>query len=114
MRILLVEDEQGLIITLTDRLKSEGFDVETAPDGRDGFEKASTATYDLIILDEILGAVSQGQIDLEQLLDLIRSRSRRQHPLLTGAGEVMADAVLYAGIMLLLIILLGQLVKLAL
>ena len=40
--------------------------------------------YELIILDEILGAVSQGQIDLEQLVDLIQSRPRRQNLLLTG------------------------------
>jgi cob(I)alamin adenosyltransferase len=40
--------------------------------------------YDLIILDEILGAVGQGQIALEQLLELIKSRPRRQNLLLTG------------------------------
>ena len=34
MKILLVEDEEGLIITLTDRLRSEGFDVTSANDGR--------------------------------------------------------------------------------
>ena len=27
MRLLLVEDEPGLVLTLTDRLKSEGYDV---------------------------------------------------------------------------------------
>lgn len=54
MRILLVEDEQGLILTLTDRLTSEGFEVDTAADGKVGFEKASTHRYDLIILDVML------------------------------------------------------------
>jgi len=47
-------------------------------------EHMASGEYELIILDEILGAVSQGQIDLEQLMDLIKSRSRRQHLLLTG------------------------------
>jgi two-component system alkaline phosphatase synthesis response regulator PhoP len=32
-RILLVEDEPGLLLTLTDRLRSEGYTVETATDG---------------------------------------------------------------------------------
>src|SRR5687768_11896248 len=54
MRVLLVEDEQGLILTLTDRFQSEGFDVDVASDGRAGFEKALAENYDLIILDVML------------------------------------------------------------
>ena len=47
-------------------------------------EKMASGAYELIILDEILGAVGQGQIDLEQVIDLLASRPRRQHVLLTG------------------------------
>ena len=54
MRILLVEDEEGLIITLTDRLRSEGYEVISAADGKIGFEKAQDDNYDLIILDVML------------------------------------------------------------
>src|SRR4030095_4007551 len=54
MRVLLVEDEQGLVLTLTDRLRSEGFDVDVAVDGKAGFEKALAGRYDLIILDVML------------------------------------------------------------
>ena len=54
MKILLVEDEKGLIITLTDRLASEGFDVTSADDGKRGFEVASTESFDLMILDVML------------------------------------------------------------
>lgn len=54
MRILLVEDEHGLIITLTDRLRSEGFVVVSAADGQRGYELASTERFDLIILDVML------------------------------------------------------------
>src|SRR6476660_2169389 len=54
MRILLIEDEQGLIITLTDRLRSEGYEVVSASDGKTGFEKAQAESYDLIILDVML------------------------------------------------------------
>jgi two-component system alkaline phosphatase synthesis response regulator PhoP len=32
-RILLVEDEPGLVMTLCDRLRSEGYQVESAADG---------------------------------------------------------------------------------
>jgi two-component system, OmpR family, alkaline phosphatase synthesis response regulator PhoP len=54
MRILLVEDEKGLIVTLTDRLESEGFAVVSAADGKSGFELASSEQFDLIILDVML------------------------------------------------------------
>jgi two-component system alkaline phosphatase synthesis response regulator PhoP len=54
MKILLVEDEEGLIITLTDRLRSEGFDVISANDGQRGFDAAISGEYDLIILDIML------------------------------------------------------------
>ena len=54
MKVLLVEDEEGLIITLTDRLQSEGFDVVTASDGKAGFETASSESFDLMILDVML------------------------------------------------------------
>ena len=54
MRILLVEDEPGLVLTLTDRLRSEGFDVTTATDGKSGYEKAAAGGFDLVILDVML------------------------------------------------------------
>ena len=54
MNILLVEDEKGLIVTLTDRLISEGFDVVSAADGKRGFELACEQQFDLIILDVML------------------------------------------------------------
>lgn len=54
MRILLVEDEKGLIVTLTDRLQSEGFEVVSAGDGKKGLELASHESFDLIILDVML------------------------------------------------------------
>lgn len=54
MNILLVEDEKGLVITLTDRLRSEGFDVTSATDGKRGFDEAVTGNFDLIILDVML------------------------------------------------------------
>lgn len=53
-RILLVEDEPGLVMTLTDRLANEGYMVETASDGMTGFDRASEGGYDLIILDVML------------------------------------------------------------
>jgi DNA-binding response OmpR family regulator len=52
--ILLVEDEEALRMTLSDRLRSEGYAVDFACDGEEGFEKANTLPFDLIILDIML------------------------------------------------------------
>lgn len=54
MKILLVEDEEGLILTLTDRFVSEGFDVTSANDGIKGQAVALTGNFDLIILDVMM------------------------------------------------------------
>ncbi len=53
-RILLIEDEPGLVMTLTDRLEVEGFRVESRTDGESGLGEASTGAYDLILLDVML------------------------------------------------------------
>lgn len=53
-RILLVEDEAGLRLTLQDRLRSEGYAVETAADGVLGLGKALEGRFSLIILDLML------------------------------------------------------------
>jgi two-component system, OmpR family, alkaline phosphatase synthesis response regulator PhoP len=52
--ILLVEDEEALRITLGDRLRSEGYVVDFAADGDEGFDKATHLPFDLIILDIML------------------------------------------------------------
>jgi Response regulators consisting of a CheY-like receiver domain and a winged-helix DNA-binding domain len=54
MKVLLVEDEQGLILTLTDRLQSEGFSVKSASDGESGLSLALAENFDLIVLDVML------------------------------------------------------------
>jgi two-component system, OmpR family, alkaline phosphatase synthesis response regulator PhoP len=53
-RILLIEDEPGLVLTLSDLFANEGYDVETASDGPSGLAKAMEGGYDLIILDVML------------------------------------------------------------
>jgi len=53
-RILIVEDEEALRSTLSVRLRGEGYVVDTANDATEGFEKASSSPFDLIILDVML------------------------------------------------------------
>ncbi len=53
-RILLIEDDMGLVLTITDRLNAEGFAVETASDGVRGVEIALEKAFDIILLDVML------------------------------------------------------------
>ena len=55
-RILLVEDEPGLLLTLTDRLISKGYEVASESDGESGLAAAMSPTepFDLIVLDVML------------------------------------------------------------
>jgi two-component system, OmpR family, alkaline phosphatase synthesis response regulator PhoP len=57
-RVLLVEDEPGLVLTLTDRLKSDGYEVGTASDGHAGLERATRERWDVILLDVMLPGAS--------------------------------------------------------
>jgi two-component system alkaline phosphatase synthesis response regulator PhoP len=53
-RILLIEDEPGLVLTVTDLLTAEGYEVQSAADGDEGLRQASTGRFDLVVLDVML------------------------------------------------------------
>ncbi len=54
MKLLLVEDEPGLVMTLTDRLAAEGYDVESVTTAPAALERGGAAEHDLILLDVML------------------------------------------------------------
>jgi two-component system, OmpR family, alkaline phosphatase synthesis response regulator PhoP len=53
-KILIIEDEEGLVLSLEDRLQAEGYRVTSRRDGISGEEEARSGKYDLIILDVML------------------------------------------------------------
>jgi two-component system, OmpR family, alkaline phosphatase synthesis response regulator PhoP len=53
-KILFVEDEPGLCLTLSDRLQKEGYEIDICNDGESGFHQAFKGSYDLILLDLML------------------------------------------------------------
>jgi two-component system, OmpR family, alkaline phosphatase synthesis response regulator PhoP len=57
-RILIIEDEESLVITIRDRLQSEGYSVEYALDGITGSDRARRESFDAIILDVMLPGMS--------------------------------------------------------
>ncbi|MTE21067.1 response regulator [Streptomyces sp. TRM43335] len=54
MRVLIVEDERRLALSLAKGLTAEGFAVDVAHDGADGLHMAQEGPYDLIVLDIML------------------------------------------------------------
>jgi DNA-binding response OmpR family regulator len=53
-KVLIVEDEETLARTLSEKLKDEGFNVLTAGDGEEGLEKLRADHPDLVVLDIML------------------------------------------------------------
>ncbi len=88
-RILLVEDEPSLVLTLSDRLVSEGYAVETAEDGETGYTLGAEGTFDLIILDVML----PGRNGFDVCRDLRQQKIETPILMLTARGEVVDKVV---------------------
>ncbi|MEZ4775955.1 MAG: response regulator transcription factor [Bacteroidia bacterium] len=58
MRILIIEDEPGILNFLRQGLEEESYVVDTAIDGNTGLEKALTEDYDLLLVDWMLPGLS--------------------------------------------------------
>jgi DNA-binding response OmpR family regulator len=54
MKILIIEDEEGIVEFIRDGLKSEGYQVDFTLTGEEGLLKARENCYDLILIDLIL------------------------------------------------------------
>lgn len=87
-RILLVEDEPGLVMTLSDLLAAEGYEVESALDGPTGLARAANESFDVILLDVML----PGKNGLDVCREL-RQRGKDVAVLMLTAKGQLADRV---------------------
>jgi DNA-binding response OmpR family regulator len=83
-RILLVEDEPGIVDFVRRGLEAEGFVVEAAVDGIEGERLALGGSFDAIVLDLML----PGRDGLEVLESVRRSKAGIPVIVLTAKGEV--------------------------
>ena len=88
-RILLIEDESGLVLTLTDRLSSEGYAVSHAVDGEKGERMALERQFDLILLDVMLPKKNGFDI----IRDLRKNGISTPVLMLTARGQVNEKVV---------------------
>jgi two-component system alkaline phosphatase synthesis response regulator PhoP len=98
-RILIVEDEPGILLVIADLLRAEGHIVETAIEGKEGLRLATEQKFDLLILDvmlpglngfEICHAVREQGFDGAILILTAKGQVRdRVHGLQTGADDYL-------------------------
>jgi two-component system alkaline phosphatase synthesis response regulator PhoP len=88
-RLLIIEDEPGLVLTLTDRLGREGYLVESASNGKLGLERALQEPFDLVLLDVML----PGQNGFDVLRDLRQQGIETPVIMLTARGQTVDKVV---------------------
>ncbi|MCB1054501.1 MAG: response regulator transcription factor [Acidobacteria bacterium] len=87
-RILLVEDEPSLRLTLGDRLAAEGYAVTAAEDGEQAFELLAAESFDLVVLDVMLPGIDGFEVCRE-----IRRRGLGLPVLMLTARSEVVDKV---------------------
>ena len=85
LRILVADDEEIICELITEYLKADGHQVETAFNGSDALDRFKGATFDLVITDQ-----SMPKMNGEQLARAIaETKAKVPVILLTGFGEEM-------------------------
>jgi CheY-like chemotaxis protein len=83
-RLLLIDDDPALLSLLRRTLERAGYEVVTAPNGREGLQRLTTGPFDLLITDIVMPEME----GLELILKL-----RQTHPALriiaiSGGGQL--------------------------
>ena len=84
MKVLIIDDERSIRNTLKDILEFEGHNVELAQDGKEGFEKASQGSYDVVFCDIKM----PGMEGVEVLEKLVESGVDTSIVMISGHGTI--------------------------
>lgn len=97
-KVLIVDDEDGILDVLSMALESKGFRVECAHDGLEGVEKAKCFVPDVVILDILMPRMdgweacrvmrSEKKLDNTKIILLTTSHKLKQAKE-AGANQVM-------------------------
>jgi CheY-like chemotaxis protein len=87
-RVLVVEDDDDIRSALAELLESEGYEVTSAADGRQGIERALARPPDVILLDLMMPVMNGWEFREEQKRD----------PTIAGVPVVVVSAVSRASI----------------
>jgi DNA-binding response OmpR family regulator len=84
MKVLVVEDEHKIANSIRQGLEQENFTVDTAYDGIEGYDLATSEEYDVIVLDRLLPG-------MEGLKICQKLREQKNHTpilILTAKGQI--------------------------
>jgi two-component system, OmpR family, alkaline phosphatase synthesis response regulator PhoP len=87
-KILMIEDDRGLVRIIGDRLRVEGYDFHKASDGLEGMERAMKESFDVLLIDLMLPGCSGFDIVRE-----LRNRGKLTPIIITSAKFQMSDKV---------------------
>ena len=82
--VLVVDDDRAILRTFSRILKKAGFSTEMAESGKEASEKIQTQTYDIALIDMILGDGN----GLDLLPKIEESSSKTLKIMITGADSV--------------------------
>ena len=83
IRILYMEDDEGLARLLQLKMRREGFDVDLAPDGTKGLDTLAKQPYDVLLVDHKMPGLS----GLEVIRRLAGGGKFPPTVMVTGAGD---------------------------
>ena len=72
-KVLIVEDERGIRILLSDVLLSKGFEVSLARDGKESLEKLEDSDFDLVVTD-----INMPRLDGIEMLRCMKEKGRKE------------------------------------
>lgn len=88
MRLLVVEDNQGLVANLFEYFEGRGHVLDAAPDGPTGYHLATTQVYDAIVLDWMLP-----RLDGREVLKRLREVGSDVPVLMLTARDELPDKI---------------------
>lgn len=88
LRVLVVEDEEVTVDLLREGLMDQGFSVDVAQDGKKGLERASSGSYDVMIVDLMLP-----KVDGLQLIHHLRDAGNQTPVIILSAKAGVKDKV---------------------
>ncbi len=87
-RVLIVDDEKSIRITLGEFLKKEGMDVETAANAEEAFELLRGGSFDVVITDIVMPKISGMEI-----IEYVRAKSSTVQ-IIVMTGEPTVDTAI--------------------
>lgn len=88
MRLLIVEDEAALCLSIAEGLRLDGYEVDTCQDGQEALELCGAETYDLILLD-----LNLPSLDGMEVLRRLRTEDTETCVLILSARGQIRDKV---------------------